>query len=186
MHSVLEMPFPAAVKTGTSSDFRDTWTVGFTRDYTVAVWVGNFDGSAMRGVSGVTGAGPLWNRIMLHLHERKRPPPLRSPPGYVRVASARRPAVHVARATCPAVVQEWVKPQEIASLRPRNEPVTLRIAFPHDGDTSNVMPRKQRPASCAPSKLHSAQSALTERSIGALTAPRSRSTQPARPSGHSV
>ena len=40
------MPFPAAVKTGTSSDFRDTWTVGFTRDYTVGVWVGNFDGSA--------------------------------------------------------------------------------------------------------------------------------------------
>ncbi|MFY9738737.1 MAG: transglycosylase domain-containing protein, partial [Candidatus Cybelea sp.] len=58
LHSVLEMPFPAAVKTGTSSDFHDTWTVGFTRDYTVGVWVGNFDGSPMRGVSGVTGAGP--------------------------------------------------------------------------------------------------------------------------------
>ena len=38
LHSVLEMPFPAAVKTGTSSDFHDTWTIGFTRDYTVGVW----------------------------------------------------------------------------------------------------------------------------------------------------
>ena len=83
--SVLQMPFPAAVKTGTSSDFRDTWTVGFTRDYTVGVWVGNFDGSAMRGVSGVTGAGPLWNRIMLHLYERRdEPPPFAPPRGFVR------------------------------------------------------------------------------------------------------
>ena len=46
--SVLALPFPAAVKTGTSSDFRDTWTVGFTRDYTVGVWVGNFDGTPMQ------------------------------------------------------------------------------------------------------------------------------------------
>ncbi|NJR41955.1 MAG: penicillin-binding protein 1C, partial [Akkermansiaceae bacterium] len=47
VESVLNLPFPAAVKTGTSSDFRDTWTVGFTQDYTVATWVGNFDGSPM-------------------------------------------------------------------------------------------------------------------------------------------
>jgi penicillin-binding protein 1C len=84
--SVLDLPFPAAVKTGTSSDFHDTWTVGFTRDYTVGVWVGNFDGSPMRGVSGVTGAGPLWNRIMLHLYERNaEPPPFAKPRGFVRV-----------------------------------------------------------------------------------------------------
>lgn len=67
--SVLNLPFPAAVKTGTSSDFRDTWTVGYTTDYTVATWVGNFSGDRMRKVSGVTGAAPLWNRIMLHLHQ---------------------------------------------------------------------------------------------------------------------
>ena len=105
LHSVLEMPFAAAVKTGTSSDFRDTWTVGFTRDYTVGVWVGNFDGSAMRGVSGVTGAGPLWNRIMLHLYERNaEPPPFTPPRGYVRARrSARRPAAR--RRAAPAVLR---------------------------------------------------------------------------------
>jgi penicillin-binding protein 1C len=137
LHSVLEMPFPAAVKTGTSSDFHDTWTVGFTRDYTVGVWAGNFDGSAMRGVSGVTGAGPLWNRIMLHLYERNaEPPAFRSPEGYTRVAICATTGRTPSRAQpCPAIVQEWVKPQDIASLRPRNEPVTLRIAFPRDGDT---------------------------------------------------
>ena len=46
VESLLSLPFPTAVKTGTSSDFRDTWTVGFSTDYTVAVWVGNFDGEA--------------------------------------------------------------------------------------------------------------------------------------------
>lgn len=63
--NVLELPFPVAVKTGTSKGYRDNVTVGFTPDVTVAVWVGNFDGSPMQGVSGVTGAGPLFRAVML-------------------------------------------------------------------------------------------------------------------------
>ncbi|MFK7847908.1 MAG: penicillin-binding protein 1C [Rhodothermales bacterium] len=63
----LELPFPTAVKTGTSKDYRDNWAVGYTPDYTVAVWVGNFDGRPMRKVSGVSGAGPLFHSIMLQL-----------------------------------------------------------------------------------------------------------------------
>lgn len=59
--NVLELPFPVAAKTGTSKGFRDNWTVGFTPDVTVGVWVGNFDGAPMEGVSGVTGAGPLFH-----------------------------------------------------------------------------------------------------------------------------
>ncbi|MCA9666991.1 MAG: penicillin-binding protein 1C [Myxococcales bacterium] len=62
--------FPAAVKTGTSKDFRDNWTVGFTRDVTVAVWVGNFDGKPMRRVSGITGAGPLWAEVIIAAQRR--------------------------------------------------------------------------------------------------------------------
>lgn len=60
----LELPFPCAVKTGTSKDYRDNWTVGYTPRHTVAVWVGNFDGTPMRWVSGVSGAGPLFHAIM--------------------------------------------------------------------------------------------------------------------------
>lgn len=60
----LEMPFPAAVKTGTSKDYRDNWAVGYTPQHTVAVWVGNFNGAPMRRVSGVSGAGPLYHAIM--------------------------------------------------------------------------------------------------------------------------
>ena len=151
-HSVLDLPFDAAVKTGTSSDFRDTWTVGFTRDYTVAVWVGNFDGSAMRGISGVTGAGPLWNRIMLHLHEKREPESLPAPAGFVATTICATTG-HAPQRNCPAVVREWVRPADVADVR---RPIaqqlgheydawvalqpagpssgTLRIVFPHDGD----------------------------------------------------
>ena len=112
--SLLALPFPAAVKTGTSSDYRDTWTVGFTTKYTVAVWVGNFDSAPMQKVSGVMGAAPLWNRIMLHLHEQQEPKPFQAPTGLVQ-----RPicAVSGARPTpgCPAVVQEYLFAEEVAA-----------------------------------------------------------------------
>jgi penicillin-binding protein 1C len=62
--SPLELPFPVAVKTGTSKDYRDNWTVGYTPRHTVAVWAGNFDGSPMRWVSGVSGAGPIFQSVM--------------------------------------------------------------------------------------------------------------------------
>ncbi len=65
--SPLHLDSPAAVKTGTSKDFRDNWTVGYTRRHTVAVWVGNFDGASMHNVSGVSGAGPLWAEVMTHV-----------------------------------------------------------------------------------------------------------------------
>jgi penicillin-binding protein 1C len=61
--SALRLPFPVAVKTGTSTDYRDNWTMGFNARFTVGVWVGNFDNSPMRGVSGVTGAAPIFRDI---------------------------------------------------------------------------------------------------------------------------
>ena len=57
-----------AVKTGTSNDLKDNLTIGFNKDYLVAVWVGNNDGSSMNRVaSGITGAAPIWNKIMRSL-----------------------------------------------------------------------------------------------------------------------
>ena len=75
-HNVLELPFPVAVKTGTSKGYRDNLTVGFTKEVTVGVWVGNFDGSPMQGVSGVTGAGPLFHAVMLSAMRGREPRPL--------------------------------------------------------------------------------------------------------------
>jgi penicillin-binding protein 1C len=64
LDNALRLPFPVAAKTGTSRAYVDNWTAGFTRERTVAVWVGNFDGTPMRGVSGITGAAPLFKRVM--------------------------------------------------------------------------------------------------------------------------
>ncbi|MEN9407607.1 MAG: hypothetical protein RLZZ455_823 [Candidatus Parcubacteria bacterium] len=56
---------PVSVKTGTTNDYRDNWTIGYTPDILVATWVGNNDHTPMSGiVSGVTGAAPIWHKIM--------------------------------------------------------------------------------------------------------------------------
>lgn len=71
LDSPLRLAFPAAVKTGTSTDFRDNWCVGYTSEFTVAVWVGNFDHRPMDQVSGVTGAAPVWRDVMNWLEHRR-------------------------------------------------------------------------------------------------------------------
>ena len=63
-NSILNLPFQAAVKTGTTNDFRDNWTIGYTPDVAVGVWVGNADYSPMEHTSGVTGAAPIWAQFM--------------------------------------------------------------------------------------------------------------------------
>jgi penicillin-binding protein 1A len=63
---------PAAVKTGTSTNFRDNWTVGYTSDYVMGVWAGNNDNSAMVNITGVDGAAPIWHDSLL-LAEQGRP-----------------------------------------------------------------------------------------------------------------
>ncbi len=59
-NSTLNLWFPAAVKTGTTNDYRDNWTVGYTPDVVVGTWVGNADYTPMQGTSGLTGAAPIW------------------------------------------------------------------------------------------------------------------------------
>lgn len=63
---------PIAVKTGTTNDKRDNWTIGWSDSTMVGVWVGNNDNSPMKQVaSGVTGASPIWRRIMLEALKTK-------------------------------------------------------------------------------------------------------------------
>lgn len=58
-----------AAKTGTTDAFKDNWTMGFTPQLTVGVWVGNTDNEAMRNVTGLSGASPIWNSVMSKYHE---------------------------------------------------------------------------------------------------------------------
>lgn len=107
LHGPLDLPFDVAVKTGTSSDFRDIWTVGYTTQHTLAVWVGNFDARPMGDVSGVSGAGPIFRDIMLGLYAEGDPEPFDAamPEGWASVEicalSGALPAEH-----CPHRVAE--------------------------------------------------------------------------------
>lgn len=105
-----DFPFPAAAKTGTSRHFTDNWAVGVTRGFTVAVWVGNFSGRPMEGVSGITGAGPLLYRAMLAVASRYAPGALPGPEeaGLVPVRVCRLSGLR-ATADCPSLV-EWFIP----------------------------------------------------------------------------
>jgi 1A family penicillin-binding protein len=63
-NSLLKLSRPVAAKTGTTSDWRDNWTVGYTPYLAVGVWAGNSDGRPMQNTTGLTGAAPIWHDFM--------------------------------------------------------------------------------------------------------------------------
>lgn len=76
-----------SVKTGTTNDYRDNWTIGYTPKYLTVSWVGNNDNTPMGGVvSGVSGAAPIWNKIMSHILEDKKTTPLAKPNNVVGIS----------------------------------------------------------------------------------------------------
>jgi penicillin-binding protein 1A len=76
--------YPSAVKTGTSQNFADNWTIGYTTDYVMGVWAGNNDNSPMHNVIGVTGAGPIWHEGMLLAEQGRQPTNFPVPSGVVQ------------------------------------------------------------------------------------------------------
>ena len=88
LNSYLAFDFPVACKTGTSSDYRDNWAMGCTPEFTVGVWVGNMNGSTMRGITGVTGAAPIMHDVFMHLREQ------RGTTAFVRPEGIRDETVH--------------------------------------------------------------------------------------------
>jgi 1A family penicillin-binding protein len=86
LHSPLRLDRPAAAKTGTTSDFRDNWTLGYTPELAVGVWVGNADNSPMRNVSGIDGAAPIWRDVMQTALKGVPPKEFPEPDGIERVA----------------------------------------------------------------------------------------------------
>ncbi|MEL7034712.1 MAG: penicillin-binding protein 1C [Cyanobacteria bacterium J06592_8] len=129
VESILNLPFPVAVKTGTSSDHRDTWTVGFTTEYTVATWVGNFDGSPMQNVSGVMGAAPLWSRIMMYLHSQDEPLDFPVPNEFVKLpicaTTGKKPTTDCAS----GIVLEYFHQDEILSYQKLTQSETLTSEY---------------------------------------------------------
>ncbi|MGE0815738.1 MAG: penicillin-binding protein 1C [Vicinamibacterales bacterium] len=109
----LELPFPVAVKTGTSQSFRDNWTVGYSTHVTVGVWVGNFDRTSLRNSSGVTGAAPIFHAVMLAAERRLAgesfsTAPVARPPGTVVERTVCALSGQTASAWCPLRRREYV------------------------------------------------------------------------------
>ncbi len=104
--SILETPYGAAAKTGTSSLFRDSWTVGFTADVVVGVWVGNPDGRPMRELPGSEGAAPIWRDVM-NAVEESQPSPGFTTPADIERAAVCAPTGLAPGAHCAVVVEEW-------------------------------------------------------------------------------
>ncbi|WP_353194305.1 penicillin-binding protein 1C [Pusillimonas noertemannii] len=147
LDSPLTTPFWTAVKTGTSKDMRDNWTMGWSSRYTVGVWAGNSSGESMRDVSGVTGAGPIWHDVMVYLHGRagSRQPPM---PGRVRAGR-----VDFEGGIEPARLDYFVGDTLLAHVRPAESPQdglyeAQRIISPADGTVvaldPDIPPRNQR------------------------------------------
>lgn len=129
-NSSLNIGRPAAAKTGTTTDFRDNWVIGFTPSLVVGVWVGNPDNRPMREATGLSGAGPIWHgfirSVLLGTPEEPFGPP---PPGMSRVAvcvvSGMQPTED-----CPDTRLEWF----IDGTEP-TEPDTLWVTLPADPRT---------------------------------------------------
>jgi penicillin-binding protein 1C len=123
LNSYLSFDFPVACKTGTSSNYRDNWTIGFTPEWTVGVWVGNPDNSAMRGITGVTGAAPIFHEIMMKLHDRSGTSWYQAPPGiehgYIDPLTGHRVSADRPRATeeIYAFPPEPARPEDYDSAR---------------------------------------------------------------------
>jgi len=82
--NLLELPFqPVAAKTGTTNDYKDNWTLGYTPDLVVGVWVGNADNTAMKGTTGVTGAAPIWHDFLDKVTKTMPVQDFTRPPGIV-------------------------------------------------------------------------------------------------------
>ena len=112
--SVLETPFAAAVKTGTTSKFRDSWTVGFTPERVVGVWVGNANGEPMIRLPGLAGAAPIWRDVIEAASADRPPRDFARPPTVVAVAVC-APTGLLPGPHCPAPTLEWF----VAGTEPR-------------------------------------------------------------------
>ncbi len=104
--NVLELSREAAVKTGTTRNFRDNWTVGFTPQLLTAVWVGNADATPMFNISGIDGAGPIWHDFMEEA-EQFLPHQIFQNPGGLKQVEICALSGKLPTLFCPERVLEW-------------------------------------------------------------------------------
>jgi len=197
MNSAFNLPFDFAAKTGTTKDYRDNWAIGYTPEWTAGVWVGNFDGSPMRRVSGISGAAPALREIALEMKKLYGSTPFKPPPGIKTVkvcpVSGLPPS-----AFCPATMDEVFAAGNLPSgqcaehLPVAERPaapavVKLSVKFPAEGDIFRIDPQTPRAAQALFLKAAGAEGEITWLLDGAELAERGESVSwPLAPGRHSV
>jgi len=135
-----------SVKTGTTNDFRDNWTIGYTPSFLVAAWVGNDDNSQMSGlVSGITGAAPIWNDIMSHLLKDRTPEPMSRPSTVIQKSicsdTGLLPPPPGSGASCPTRFEYFIRGTEPTMGEPSAQDVMVdknTQNLPAKGQTDNL------------------------------------------------
>lgn len=162
-NSPLHMPFPCAAKTGTTKDYRDNWTVGWTNHFTVGVWVGNFNGEPMHNVSGISGCGPLFRDIMLFLESEDPSGGFERPASVIKASVCPESGLSASE-DCPGTMDEYfiqgTEPQALCPIHGKEQGAgalqqqlvvgssaggpSLRVLFPASGDIFKVDPVLRR------------------------------------------
>ncbi|RPJ21034.1 MAG: penicillin-binding protein, partial [Chloroflexi bacterium] len=106
LNSTLKLDRTAAVKTGTTTNFHDNWTIGYTPDLLAGVWVGNSGYEAMHNVTGLTGAAPIWHEVMRGLLQGRPEHPFERPAGLTQMEVCDLSGLLPASA-CPHTRMEW-------------------------------------------------------------------------------
>jgi penicillin-binding protein 1C len=145
---------------------RDNWCVGYSRRYTVGVWVGNFSGAPMHDVSGVTGAAPLWQEIMNFLHDADPGPVAEPPAGLIR---------SLLRAEGLPAKEWFIRGTEPAPDQPSDEPAVVRITYPPAGAVFALDPDipsgRQRIVFAIQGRTEKLHWVLNGRTLGSAEAP---------------
>lgn len=156
-NSAFNLPFDLAAKTGTTKDYRDNWAVGYTPEWTVGVWVGNFSGAPMRRVSGITGAAPVLKEVALELKKLYGSTPFRRPPG-IKTARVCPVSGLPPSAFCPSSMEEVYAASRLpegqcrshgpaaAAPAPPRSAARPAVKFPVDGDIFRIDPQTPRAA----------------------------------------
>jgi membrane peptidoglycan carboxypeptidase len=131
-NSILQIGRPAAVKTGTTTDYRDNWTMGYTPELVTGVWVGNADNSPMVNLSGVAGAGPIWHDFMRAALEGKPQAQFSQPAGLVRAE------VCLPSGLLPTPLCQRTRTELFIEGTAPTQPDTLYQAFPIDVRTGQL------------------------------------------------
>lgn len=137
-HRPFDIGFPVALKTGTSSGYRDAWTVGYTHERTVAVWIGNADATPMHEVTGAGGAGPLFADVM---RRAMRDVPTHAPlydPAVLPSVEVCALSGHRPGPACTHTVQRRLAPRHVS-----DEPCTLHVH-------ASARASRSRPWACDP------------------------------------